>query len=529
GVGAKMRRRLFPLIARSAGLETAMRRRDFLRATATAGTAAAVGMSWSRGAAAAFGETPVDYQSVMLPESVRAQSILEVFMYGGVSPWETFLASDEYGKNDKRFLYAFYDRTLQACEGCGYEANEGNLLTPFGEDSAGKPAFLGPFLQPLLARPDVVERMRVVVNRHELEPHEAAIPLAMSGRTLGSPSLASLGTHVQRYFVDREVVARGAPYAYGFATAGGFIPTDNVLSLVATGLHPGSARPLLIKVDNVTRLNELLDRTTVGSLTERAKYDALMRAYFTTYEAKLRYGADGTKLRAARFHELLQASRSVENADSVKGVLDPELFVKMPGKACEDENEINVPAMSLRLATHLLTHPQTPARHCCVIDTGLHEADGGGGYDTHEEMTFTQARNLKNLLTNLLSRVNQPGEADPNKIDLDKTMIVLNQEFGRTPGAQDGSFGRNHWPYGYAQIYIGGPITKAQRGVYGSILETGHAGVNTTPTENRIAALLAMGIYPFDSAAFSNSDVQGQSNDGLAIADATRRILGYEV
>lgn len=506
-----------------------MRRRDFLRSTAVAGSAAAAGLCFTRGAAAAFGETPAEYQSVMLPEGKRAQSILEVFMYGGVSPWETFLATEEYGKNDERFLYAFYDRTLEACEGCGYDANESNLLTPFAKDSAGKQVFLGPFLKPLLARPDVVERMRVVVNRHELEPHEAAIPLAISGKTLGSPSLASLGTHVQRYFVDRETTARGAPYAYGFATAGGFIPTDNVLSLVATGLHPGSARPLLIKVDNVSRLNELLDRTSVGGTSERAKYDALMRAYFTTYEAKLRYGTQSAALRATRFRELLQASRSIENADSVKGVLAPELFVKMPGKSCEDENDINVPAMSLKIATHLLTHPETPAKHCCVIDTGLHEADGGGGYDTHEEMTFTQARNLKNLLTNLLDRVNKPGEADPNKIDLDKTMIVLNQEFGRTPAAQDGGFGRNHWPYGYAQIYIGGPITKAQQGVYGTILETGHASVYTTPTENRIAALLAMGIYPFDSAAFSNSDVQGQSKDELAIVDATRRILGYEV
>lgn len=508
-----------------------MRRRDFLRSSAALGTAAAAGgMVWSKGArAAVFGEAPADYQSVMLPESARAQSILEVFMYGGVSPWETFLASEDYGKDDESFLYAFYDRTLQACSGCGYETTEGQLLTPFAEDSSGKQVFLGPFLKPLLDRPDVVERMRVVVNRHELEPHEAAIPLAICGRTLGSPSMASLGAHVQRYFVERETTARGAPYAYGFATAGGFIPTDNVLSLVATGLHPGSARPLLIKVDNVSRLNELLDRTGVGSATERERYDALMRAYFAGYEAKLHFGGEGAALRASRFHELLQASRSVENASSVKGVLAPELFVKLPGQSCDEENEINVPAMSLKIAAHLLTHPQTPAKHCCVIDTGLKEADGGGGYDTHEEMTFTQARNLKNLLTNLLERVNKPGEADPSKIDLDKTMIVLNQEFGRTPGAQDGGFGRNHWPYGYAQIYIGGPITSKQRGVYGSIQESGRADIYTTPTENRIAALLAMGIFPFDSASYSNSDVQGQTNDGQAIADATRRILGYEV
>jgi hypothetical protein len=507
-----------------------MRRRDFLRSSAVAGGAAAAGgMLWSSRASAAFGDVPPEYASVMLPESARAQSILEVFMYGGVSPWETFLATEDFGKNDNRFLYAFYDRTLEACAGCGYQTSEDKLLTPFATDSAGKQIFLGPFLQPLLARPDILDRMRIVVNSHDLEPHEAAIPLAICGRTLGSPSMASLGTHVARYFVEREVEARGAPYAYGFATAGGFIPTDNVLSMVATGLHPGSARPLLIKVDNVSRLNELLDRTAVGGESQREKYDTLMRAYFAGYQAKLRFGADGPALRAGRFHELLQASRSIENAASVKDVLDPELFKKIPGVSCEDQNEINVPAMSLKIAAHLLTHPTTPAKHCCVIDTGLNEADGGGGYDTHEEMTFTQARNLKNLLTNLMSHVNKPGEGDPAKVDLDKTMIVLNQEFGRTPTPQDGGFGRNHWPYGYMQVYIGGPITKAQQGVYGSIDESGRAKTFTTPTENRIAALLAMGIFPFDSAAYSNSDVQGQSNDGLAIADATRRILGYDV
>lgn len=507
-----------------------MRRRDFLRSSAIAGGAAAAGsLLWSSRASAAFGEVPSEYASVMLPESARAQSILEVFMYGGVSPWETFYATEDFGKDDARFLYAFYDRTLEACAGCGYDASEDALLTPFAKDSAGKQIFLGPFLQPLLARPDIVERLRIVVNRHDLEPHEAAIPLAICGRTLGSPSMASLGAHVQRYFVERDATSRGAPYSYGFATAGGFIPTDNVLSLVATGLHPGSARPLLIKVDNVSRLNELLDRTAVGAASDREKYDALMRAYFAGYEAKLHFGAAGPALRAGRFHELLQASRSIENAGSVKEVLDPSLFIKEAGTSCEKSNDINVPSMSLKIAAHLLTHPATPARHCCVIDTGLKEADGGGGYDTHEEMTFTQARNLKNLLTSLMAHIKKPGEDAPDKIDLDKTMIVLNQEFGRTPYAQDGGFGRNHWPYGYMQVYIGGPITKAQQGVYGSIDETGKAKTYTTPTENRIAALLAMGIYPFDASSFSNSDVQGQSNDGTAIADATRRILGYEV
>lgn len=507
-----------------------MKRRDFLRTTAVGGAVAAgVSSLLPRGAAAVpFGETPSDLGNVMLPASAQAQSILEVFMYGGVSPWETFYASDTKGKANNTWLYTFYDKTLAAMDACGYPTG-GELLTPFANDSEGQPVFLGPFLQPLLARPDVVSRMRIVINRHALEPHEAAIPLALCGRTLGSPSMASLGTHVQRYFIDRDDGSHPAPFSYGFATAGGYIPTDNVLSLVATGLHPGAARPLLIKVDNVSRLSGLIDRVSVGPLSDRQKYDELMKVYFAQYQQSLRFKTDGEELRALRFRELNQAEKSVSTADSVKQVLDPSLFVKVPGTACGEDNEINVPAMSLRLATHLLTHPTSPARHCCVIDTGLMEADGGGGYDTHREMSFTQSRNLNNLLSNLLARVNKPGEKDPDKIDLDKTMVILNQEFGRAPGSQNGGFGRNHWPYGYMQVYLGGPITKDQSGVFGAIPESGQATVFTTPTENRIAALLAMGIYPFDSAGFSNSDVQGQGSDAGAIADVTKRVLGYEV
>jgi len=506
-----------------------MRRRHFLQASAGGVAAAALSSAWiKRAKALPFGEVPAEYASVMLPKANQAESILEVFMYGGVSPWETFYCSDTFGKNNAAWLYTFLDRTVQAAQKCGYEYDATNLLTPFATDSKGKQVFLGPFLQPLLGRPDVLKRMRIVINRHTLEPHEAAIPLAICGKTLGSPALASLGAHVQSYFVESDTSGRTAPYSYGFATAGGFIPTDNVLSLVATGMHPGSARPLLIKVDNVSRLNTLLDRTSVGDLDQRAKYDALMEVYFAQFEAQLKFGKQGDALRATRFRELAQAAKSVEGSQSVKDVLDPSLFEKIAGTACEETNDINVPAMSLKLATHLLTHPVSPAKHCCVVDTGLSEADGGGGYDTHREMSFTQSKNINNLLNNLLDKIKKPGEADPNKIDLDKTMVILNQEFGRAPTAQNGGFGRNHWPYGYMQVYIGGPITEAQAGVYGSIEESGQADVFTTPTENRIAALLAMGIWPFDQAGYSNSEIQNQSQDGPAILDVTKRVLGYE-
>ncbi len=191
----------------------------------------------------------------------------------------------------------------------------------------------------------------------------------------------------------------------------------------------------------------------------------------------------------------------------------------------------NYPAMGLRLATHLLTHPTYRARQCTVVDVGLRQADGGGGYDTHSEDPITQTRNLDNFLLHLLSFINAPGENDPSKLDLDKTMIILNTEFGRTPGRQGNptAQGRNHWPNGFAQIYIGGPIREAQAGIYGHIDDSGYATEFTTPAENRIAALLALGIYPFEAHGYSSGDVQGEEEEGPAARSVIQRILGHVV
>lgn len=506
-----------------------MKRRDFLRASA-AGGAAALGATMlpRRANAAAFGETPSQHASVMLPETKRAHSILECFLYGGLTTWETFYCVPEFGQATKTWAHAHYSRMVDAAAACGYDNTE--LFTPFANDSSGRLIYLGPYLKPLLQRPDILDRMRIVVNRHALEPHEAAIPLAASGKSLGSPALAGLGTHVARYFVERDPDGlHPPPFSYGFATGSNFIPNDGILALVATGLHPGFARPLLVKVDNAVRLNTLLARAGLGGLDQRAQHDALLSVYFKQYENRLRFGGLGDPVRAQKFQELLQATNTVASSEAIQSVFDPALFAVRPGEACTVSNTINIPEMSLNLATHLLTHPTYPARLATVVDVGLRQADGGGGYDTHNEAPFTQSRNFNNFLASLLPRINVPGENDPAKIDLDKTMVVMNMEFGRAPSAQNNGNGRNHWPYGYVQIYFGGPVGPEQKGVYGTIEESGQAKVFTTPTENRIAALLAMGIWPFDPAAFSGSDVQGQIDEGLAAVNVTKRVLGVEV
>jgi hypothetical protein len=524
-----------------------MKRRDFLRASA-AGGAAALGAStiWTKRAQAVpFGETPDKHLSSMLPETARAESVLECFLYGGLTTWETFYCVPEFGQATDTWAWTHRAELATAINTrCGYNLAEEDFYVPFAPDSTGRTIFLGPALKPLRDRPDVMNRMRIVVNRHNLSPHEAAIPLAASGRLLGNPSLAGLGTHVGRYFVDRDVnAAHPAPFSYGFATGSGFIPNDGILSLVAQGHHPGQARPLLVKVDAVARLQQLLARTKVGDEVQRGNFDSLMNLYFQQHGTRLKFGSQEEMVRATKFNELLQAQTTVTKSEDIEAVLDPALFTPVHGLYCGQTNFdtgsgripfANLPDMSLALATHLLKHPEMPAKFVTVVDVGIRQADGGGGYDTHGEAPFTQTRNIGNFLEQLLKRIKTPGEAEETaagKIDLDKTMVVFNMEFGRAPGRQGGpgAQGRNHWPFGYVQVYFGGPIGPDQKGVYGQIEESGQAKIFTTPAENRIATLLAMGIWPFDAASYSGSDVQGQTEEGAAARNVIKRTLGHEV
>lgn len=494
-----------------------MLRRSFLQG------ASAIGLGGALLARRAFGSGDLPEQ--VIPTSARAFNVLECFLYGGLSTWESFYGVPEYGRPDDPVpalrntqLHTFDNPASSALKDAVSKCGVPNLdLTPFGLDALGKQVHLGPLVAPLLGRKDLLDRMRIVVTRHELEPHEAAIPLALCGRPLGAPSMASLGAHVGRYFTEVDGKDRRSPFSYAFATS--FIPSDNVLATVATGLLPGSSRPLLIKVDGVAQLNALLERKGVGSLDDRARHDALLELYVAQQRGRLRW--KGEPLRAPKLDELAQAARAVKNVDGVQAVLDPALFAPIQSTRCED-TATNLPAMSLKLATHLLTHPEEPARYCCVVDGGLLPADGGGGYDTHFESPYTQTRNLHNLLASLLPLINEPGEKDPKKIDLDRTMIVLSMEFGRSPQAQ-GELGRNHWPYGYATIYLGGPT---QKGIHGAIGPDGYATSYATPAENRIACMLALGLWPFFQDSFGVSDVQEVIGELEGAKSVASRILG---
>ncbi len=504
-----------------------MNRRNFLGLVG--GATAALGLlGLRRSRADTFGAFPSGTEAVQLPPASRAKKVLEIYLYGGLSPWETLYFVRNYGQpTDPTYpnsqYYAFSTANAQALTSCGVA----DAPRVFGTDANQATVELGPFAALLWNRPDLVARMRLVVQKHNLEPHEAAVPLALTGRPVGQPNAAGLGAHVQRARIDSGATPeRASPHSYVFATGG--ISSDNIAAAAASGSHPGSARPLMIKTDDAAGFTTLLARNTVGG--ERANHDALIGAYSTQYTARLTW-PDQTRVRSASSDDAQVAYTTTTKVDAIHNVLADNLFDAQTGTSCGTTGS-DIPLVGLTAAAHLLTHPTEPASYVCVSDVGLHEASGGGGYDTHTLNSHDTAMNFNNMLKSLLAIIAAPGDTTPGKISLDDTLIILNTEFGRTPTPQlddrgNATTGRNHHPYGYVTAFIGGPITAAQKGVAGAI---GPDGMGTsdsaTPAENRIAALLALGIWPFSQDAFAVSDVPGATAELDAAQTAMMKFLG---
>ncbi|MDP2341135.1 MAG: DUF1501 domain-containing protein [Deltaproteobacteria bacterium] len=514
-----------------------MKRRSFLGASA----ALSAGLLVPGRARASFGTFPSSASALLLPEAQRVESVLEVYLYGGLSPWETLYFVERYGRDNGSFYYAYDQDVLggvlgdgdllsnqSALAACGLD--EGGATTPefFATDELGNDVMTGPFAFGLRERSDLVDRMRLVVQRHELLPHEAAVPYALTGKRVGQPAMAGLGAQLQRFFIeqDRErgVETRRTPYSYVLASAAA-VPSDNTAAFTAAGTHPGFARPLRINVDAAARLEQLLARQ--GVKDQRAVHDDLVELYVQRYRQRLRYDGVGTPLRSPRFAELSLAVNALRDVDAIQEILDPALLDPTFGDICASGELRNIPDQSLKLAANLLTRTEERARYVCVVDSGLTVASGGGGYDTHTEQTLVTVRNFTNLMRSLAQVVNRPDENDPTKLSLDKTLIILNTEFGRTPTLQEGPGGRNHHPAGYVTAFLGGPVPG--RTIFGAIDDAGAATRFATPAENRMGALLALGIWPYDNDAFVVADHAEPVSEEEGAASTTQNVLGVQL
>jgi len=211
------------------------------------------------------------------------------------------------------------------------------------------------------------------------------------------------------------------------------------------------------------------------------------------------------------------SAETLVNATSLQGILrDTPLAIgstlECPVNGMTPETDKTT--ASINAAAKLLTTPLSSggARHVCVVDGGLRmPRPGGAAYDTHNGEggnIASTAVNLWTVLDALANVISDPASPDANKINLDDTLIVLKTEFGRTP-IPNGD-GRDHWPSGYVNALIGGPVlSDGTKNVIGEMNDAGVAldDNHYTPTDLQAALHVAAGIFPFEPENFGIGDV----------------------
>jgi hypothetical protein len=480
-----------------------------------------------------WGDHGSDAAHAMIPTKSRPEGILEVFLMGGLNPWDTFYVVPEHGDPKKGGEFAGQQwwtwqdgeenipDIFQLCGG-------GNrpLYEPFALDSEGLMVNLGPWLYPLRERKDILDRMRIHVVFHDLEPHEGACPLFLSGQPRGTPRMASTGSHVQRYWNAHGVANRTVPYSYVIYPTSNYFAGFNVESAFAIGSHPGTAQPLSIGLMPENPLSEQLSRATLTGYA--AEVDAAIQFYLERFKAG--YTAPGApkSLDVPGLMHYIHARNAIQMSPDLQDLITPDLLKVMTGSECGYEAELDPSAMGLKIAAHLLTSPIDPARYVHTVDSGLIESKDGG-YDTHEYHVRDTSRNAVHMCRELIQIINEPGENDPTKLDLDRHQVLITSEMGRTPYAQGGGNvrGLDHWPYGFIAVSIGGFVNDERAGVAGAIGEDARSITGITPAEYRAALLLSQGIWPFSPESFAVSDVRGANSELEAAMMVREKVLGF--
>ncbi len=491
-------------------------RRTFLKTSAAvAGTTAALGVP-NIAMADGWGEIP----SGVWDPGFEGVKVLEIFCYSGMSQWENFwVAEDAMGNPDWK---NFENQVANMDWGCVGAPSPAAQTINFGNDAVGNSINWGPATKPLW-RNDIFDRVRMVTVGHDLLPHEAASPLALTGRTLGNPRLSGLGAAIQHRAMD--VNPREVPYS--FVLSHDDLGLFNFIEspMIATGLHPGFSQPLLLRIGD-GNFEDTLERSHMSD-----ESDELIDIYNAQYRDRLRWLGVGDELRSSGYKSYDSAVKALLNADNLNALLGGNLLDVVDGPICatypssianpvtSSASRPNKTATALNVAVHTLTAGD--GKYACVIDRGvLSNGAANSPYDTHTNTRHaeTNATNLFNLLSNLADHIDPTG-ADPTKINLDNTMIVINTEFGRAPsveipGAAEGNRGRNHHPYGYVSLMIGGPITT--RGIVGTLDSNGFqtVGHDYSPTDVHGAAMLAAGVDPFSSENFGVTEFTSNVNDG---------------
>lgn len=493
-------------------------RRRFLKGAAAVTAGAGLGLLPNR-ASHAWGQLPPGL-------GIPKYKILDIVLPGGASQWESFWVSHDGpgGSLNWRGLEDFV-MDLSWASG-GNHPSPGETHT-FLNGPTGDPALSwGPALKPLWLRHDILDRTRMVLTKHSLEVHSLGLFLNQTGRDFGAPRAAGLGAPIQRHFQSLPDPSN-TPYSYVLAPS--HLGREYVVTNATTvGQHPGSSRPLALRVGE--SIGGLLDRNGVSSAS-----DAVTDALRNEYRDLLRFQGNGAPVGSPAFDSYEGAAHYLNHASELNplfggtSMLAPDVI-----PACSDSTGSTTPVSnttrrSLELAAEMF---DAGARYITVVDGGIDHGglrDSGFPYDGHHrngrlnvvEMT---SAHLFNLCQSLAAVIHEPGQSiglgsgqgATSTINLNDTLIRIFTEFGRDPSPNTGgdedyaSCGREHFPAANFQIMIGGPV--AHRGLQGwvgfedqnPLSAVPHEAL--TPTDVYAAMLMAAGVDPFSSENLTTGD-----------------------
>ena len=491
-------------------------RRDFIKACGAVTATTLVG--WPSVSRAAWGDFPAPIGDPW-PGPTPNFKVLELFLYGGVSPWETFFHRP--GLPDP--WYGQLGEINGLSWDCANPPSPNTQTRPFSND--GGSVHLGPITKPIW-RDYITDRMRLVVLKHGLKPHEAAIPYAVTGHVLGRPNFSCLGAAISH---KHRTVSHNTPLGYVFIPNVGF-NSDNFAAVDATGMHDGVHRPMRLVVGGS-------DDTFISQLLrpglDETNRDDVLNYYRAWYRDRLRWQGDPAheSLIRSKGHASYEASANTllnsNNLHALLNTVDLSVNDRTECPVGGTTMKPNRTATSIAAAAKLLTTPEASggARYVNVVDGGINQP-GGAGYDTHAGNIQDTSINLWATLEALASVIQDPAAPDASKINLDDTLIVIKSEFGRTP-IPSGS-GRDHWPEGYVNILIGGPVvapTGGAKNVIGSIDNNGYASDTDyyTPSDLQAALHVAAGVFPFEAENFGVGDV------GPNVRRATEEETAYQL
>jgi hypothetical protein len=290
--------------------------------------------------------------------------------------------------------------------------------------------------------------------------------------------------------------------------------------MTATGTHGGEHKPLLLMMG--TSIGSISSQLARAGMTTQA--DNLLRFYNAQYADKMRW-TTGDLVRSKGY--------SAYNASLANLLTAPQLATLLTGAPL-------APANSAACASFLPSAPVNALnRTAASIDGGLLQS-AGAGYDTHGDSVTVQFVNVFNVAAVLAECIDPSPTPAAGKISLSDTLVILRTEFGRTPDPKGGT-GRDHWPDGYVNTLIGGPV--GSRAVAGTIgfngSDRGVAMPNSavvtaaknrfTPSEFHAAVQMAAGIFPFESENFGIGDMSESTRDiseELTAARIRERVLG---